>query len=158
MATRPAIFEWRQTEPTLILCTVRWYLRYSLSLRNVEVLLAERGREDCPAAFRASSGDIWLPERQCRTGAGARNRIYRLQLCWDLAAEISHGCQALKLQQQEGLYVESAMLVDSLAGDLRRVCRQQEVTELLSQDHSQLDRMMARSAARRVTSKKWWQF
>jgi len=27
----------------LIVCTVRWYLRYSLSLRDVEELLEERG-------------------------------------------------------------------------------------------------------------------
>src|ERR1035438_9866162 len=26
MATRPTIFKWRQTEPALILCAVRWYL------------------------------------------------------------------------------------------------------------------------------------
>ena len=43
MATRPAIFKWRQTEPGLILCAVRWYLRYSLSFRDVEELLQERG-------------------------------------------------------------------------------------------------------------------
>ena len=43
--TRPAIFKWRQTAPELILCAVRWYLRYSLSLRDVEKLLAERGLE-----------------------------------------------------------------------------------------------------------------
>jgi IS6 family transposase len=43
--TRPAIFKWRQTAPELILCAVRWYLRYSLSLRDVEELLAERGME-----------------------------------------------------------------------------------------------------------------
>src|SRR6266700_123856 len=43
MATRPAIFKWRQTEPGLILCAVRWYLRYSLSFRDVEELLEERG-------------------------------------------------------------------------------------------------------------------
>jgi transposase, IS6 family len=42
-ASRPAIFKWRQTAPALILCAVRWYLRYSLSLRDVEELLAERG-------------------------------------------------------------------------------------------------------------------
>src|SRR5271167_86305 len=42
MVTRPAIFKWRQTEPGLILCAVRWYLRYSLSLRDVEELLEER--------------------------------------------------------------------------------------------------------------------
>src|ERR1019366_1775395 len=44
-ATRPAIFKWRQTAPELILCAVRWYIRYSLSLRDVEELLAERGLE-----------------------------------------------------------------------------------------------------------------
>ena len=43
MITRPAIFKWRQTEPGLIFCAVRWYLRYSLSLRDVEELLEERG-------------------------------------------------------------------------------------------------------------------
>jgi transposase-like protein len=42
-AMRPTIFKWRQTEPDLILCAVRWYLRYSLSLRDVEELLTERG-------------------------------------------------------------------------------------------------------------------
>src|SRR4029434_7764141 len=45
MATRPVIFKWRQSEPVLILCAVRWYLRYSLSLRDVEELLEERGLE-----------------------------------------------------------------------------------------------------------------
>ena len=40
-AIRPAIFKWRQTEPALILCAVRWYLRYSLSFRDVEELLRE---------------------------------------------------------------------------------------------------------------------
>jgi IS6 family transposase len=45
MANRPAISKWRQTEPQVILCAVRWYLRYSLSLRDVEELLKERGLE-----------------------------------------------------------------------------------------------------------------
>ena len=42
---RPAIFKWRQTEPEVILCAVRWYLQYSLSFRDVEELLSERGLE-----------------------------------------------------------------------------------------------------------------
>jgi transposase, IS6 family len=41
--TRPAIFKWRQTAPELIVCAVRWYLRYSLSPRDVQELLTERG-------------------------------------------------------------------------------------------------------------------
>ncbi|MGA7318718.1 MAG: hypothetical protein WBX22_32660 [Silvibacterium sp.] len=43
MVTRPAIFKWRQTEPGFLLCAVQWYLRYSLSRRDVEELLEERG-------------------------------------------------------------------------------------------------------------------
>ena len=50
--TRPAIFKWRQTEPELILCAVRWYLRYSLSFRDVEELLSERG-------LKADHTTIW---------------------------------------------------------------------------------------------------
>ena len=44
-AIRPAMFKWRQTEPGLILCAVRWYLRYSLLFRDVEERLRERGLE-----------------------------------------------------------------------------------------------------------------
>ena len=44
-ATQPGIFKWRQTAPELILCAVRWYLRYSLSFRDVEELPIERGLE-----------------------------------------------------------------------------------------------------------------
>ena len=41
--TRPAIFKWRQAEPELILCAVRWYLRSSLSFRAVEARFRARG-------------------------------------------------------------------------------------------------------------------
>ena len=44
-AIRPAIFTWRQTEPELILCAVRWYLRDLLSFRDGEERLRERGLE-----------------------------------------------------------------------------------------------------------------
>ena len=44
-AARPAIFKGWQTETVFILCAVRWYLRYSLSLRDLEELLVERGLE-----------------------------------------------------------------------------------------------------------------
>ena len=37
------LFKWRQFEPEVILLAVRWYLRFSLSYRDVEELLAERG-------------------------------------------------------------------------------------------------------------------
>jgi transposase-like protein len=41
--TRPALFKWRHFEPEIIVCAVRWYLRFSLSYRDVEELLVERG-------------------------------------------------------------------------------------------------------------------
>ena len=40
---RPALFKWRHFEPEIIVCAVRWYLRFSLSYRDVEELLLERG-------------------------------------------------------------------------------------------------------------------
>ena len=38
-----SLFKWRQFEPEVILMAVGWYLRFSLSYRDVEALLAERG-------------------------------------------------------------------------------------------------------------------
>jgi len=37
------LFKWRQFAPEVILLAVGWYLRFSLSYRDVEELLAERG-------------------------------------------------------------------------------------------------------------------
>jgi transposase-like protein len=37
------LFKWRQFEPEVILLAVGWYLRFSLSYRDVEELLAEWG-------------------------------------------------------------------------------------------------------------------
>jgi transposase, IS6 family len=39
------LFKGRQSEPEVILLAVGWYLRFSLSYRDVEELLAERGLE-----------------------------------------------------------------------------------------------------------------
>ena len=46
------LFKWRQFEPEVILLAVGWYLRFSLSYRDVEELLAERG-------LRADHVTIW---------------------------------------------------------------------------------------------------
>ena len=37
------LFKWRQFEPEVILLAVGWYVRFSLSYRDVEELVAERG-------------------------------------------------------------------------------------------------------------------
>jgi transposase-like protein len=40
---RPALFRKRQFEPAIIITCVRWYCGFTLSLRNLEELMAERG-------------------------------------------------------------------------------------------------------------------
>src|SRR5215471_15644576 len=40
---RPQLFRKRRFEPSIIVTCVRWYFRYSLSLRDLEELMAERG-------------------------------------------------------------------------------------------------------------------
>ena len=46
------LFKWRQFEPEMILLAVGWYSRFSLSYRDVEELLAERG-------LRADHVTVW---------------------------------------------------------------------------------------------------
>lgn len=36
-------FKWRHYEAEIILLCVRWYLRYSLSYRDLEEIMVERG-------------------------------------------------------------------------------------------------------------------
>ena len=36
-------FKWRHFQPEIILLTVRWYLRYALSYRDLEEIISERG-------------------------------------------------------------------------------------------------------------------
>ena len=45
------LFKWRQFESEVVLLAVGWYLRFSLSYRDVEELLAERGLEVGPALW-----------------------------------------------------------------------------------------------------------
>ncbi|MEC2864551.1 IS6 family transposase, partial [Bacillus cereus] len=37
------IFKWKQYQPDIIVLTVRWYLRYNLSLRDLVEMMEERG-------------------------------------------------------------------------------------------------------------------
>jgi transposase-like protein len=39
------LFKWRHFLPEIILLNVRWYCRYSLSYRDLEEMMAERGVE-----------------------------------------------------------------------------------------------------------------
>ena len=78
-AIRPAIFKWRHTEPELILCAVRWYLRYSLSFRDVEELLSERGLEvDHTTIWRWVQRDGPELEERLRRHLKTINRFWRV--------------------------------------------------------------------------------
>jgi IS6 family transposase len=73
------LFKWRQFEPEVILLAVGWYLRFSLSYRDVEELLAERG-------LHADHVTVWrwvqryAPEldRRMRKGLKATNDSWRV--------------------------------------------------------------------------------
>ena len=43
-------FKWRHFEAEIILLCVRWYLRYSLSYRDLEEMMVERGLTGLPEA------------------------------------------------------------------------------------------------------------
>ena len=56
--SRPALFKWRHFEPAVITCAAGWCMRFSLSCRNVEELLTERG-------LAAGHTTIWRWVQRC---------------------------------------------------------------------------------------------
>jgi IS6 family transposase len=75
----PSLFTWRHFEADIILCAVRWYLRYALSDRDVEELLRERGVwVDHTTVFRWVQ--CYAPEldQRCRPQLKAANDSYRV--------------------------------------------------------------------------------
>src|SRR5271166_327028 len=65
------LFKWRQFEPEVILLAVGWYLRFSLSYREVEELLAERGR---PTTSLSGDGCNVMPRNWNDVCARGSNR------------------------------------------------------------------------------------
>src|SRR5260370_36358048 len=76
---RPALFKGRYFEAEIIVLCVRWYLRFGLSFRNLEELMAERN-------FTVDHVTIWrwvqryAPElnRRCRPELRMTNRSWRV--------------------------------------------------------------------------------
>ncbi len=69
------LFKWRQFEPEVILLAVGWYLRFSLSYRDVEELLAERGlRADHVTVWRWVQRYAPEMERRLRSTAQTNQR------------------------------------------------------------------------------------
>lgn len=59
----PGLFKWRQFEPKVILLAIGWSLLFSLSYRDVEELLAERG-------ISVDHVTLWRWVRAVRPGTG----------------------------------------------------------------------------------------
>ena len=73
------LFKWRQFEPEVILLAVGWYLRFSLSYRDVEELLAERGiSADHVTLWRWVQRYAPALERRLRKGLKATNDSWRV--------------------------------------------------------------------------------
>jgi hypothetical protein len=73
------LFKWRQFEPEVILLAVGWYLRFSLSYRDVEELLAERGISvDHVTLWRWVQRYAPELERRLRNGLKATNDSWRV--------------------------------------------------------------------------------
>ena len=77
--TTTSLFKWRHFAPEIILCGVRWYLRYALSYRDVEELLLERGLHvDHTTVFRWVQRYAPELEKRCRPRLKATNDSYRV--------------------------------------------------------------------------------
>jgi transposase, IS6 family len=75
----PALFKWRHFEADIILCAVRWYLRYALSYRDVEELLRERGVwVDHTTVFRWVQRYAPELDKRCRPHLNSTNDSYRV--------------------------------------------------------------------------------
>jgi transposase-like protein len=74
-----SLFKWRHFQADLILCAVRWYLRYALSDRDGKALLWERGmRVDHTTVFRWVQRDAPELDQRCRPSLRATNGSYRV--------------------------------------------------------------------------------
>jgi IS6 family transposase len=77
--SNPSLFKWRHFQADIILCAVRWYLRYALSYRDVEELLRERGVwVDHTTVFRWVQRYAPELDQRCRPSLRATNDSYRV--------------------------------------------------------------------------------
>jgi hypothetical protein len=69
-------FKWRHVESEIILLCVRWYLRYALSYRGLEEMMAERGLSvDHTTISRWVQHDAPGLEKRCRPHLKATNDL-----------------------------------------------------------------------------------
>ena len=74
-----SLFKWRHFQADIILCAVRWYLRYALSYRDVEELLRERGVSvDHTTIVRWVQRYAPELDKRCRPHLNMTNDSYRV--------------------------------------------------------------------------------
>jgi transposase, IS6 family len=77
--TRPSLFKWRHFEPEIIVCGIRWALRYALSYRDVEGLTRERGLSVAhTTVFRWVQRYAPALDKRCRLSLRLTNDSYRV--------------------------------------------------------------------------------
>src|SRR5947209_91856 len=75
----PSPFKWRHFEAEIILLCVRWYLRYSLSYRDLEEMMAERGlRVDHTTIYRWVQRYAPELDKRCRPHLKACNDSWKV--------------------------------------------------------------------------------
>src|SRR5215469_16388617 len=75
----PSPFKWRHFEAEIILLCVRWYLRYSLSYRDLEEIMQERGlRVDHTTIYRWVQHYAPELDRRCRPHLKATTDSWRV--------------------------------------------------------------------------------
>ena len=77
--TTSSLFKWRHFAPEIIMCGIRWYLRYSLSYRDIEELMLERGLHvDHTTVFRWVQRYAPELDKRCRPHLRMTNDSYRV--------------------------------------------------------------------------------
>jgi transposase-like protein len=77
--TQPKLFKYRHYEAQIILLCVRWYLRYSLSYRDLEEMMVERGLcVDHTTIYRWVQSYAPLLEKKCRAKLKPTNSSWRV--------------------------------------------------------------------------------
>src|SRR2546430_12441402 len=77
--SNPSPFKWRHFEAEIILLCVRWYLRYSLSYRDLEEMMLERGLHvDHTTIYRWVQRYAPELEKRCRRHLKATNDSWRV--------------------------------------------------------------------------------
>jgi IS6 family transposase len=76
---RPALFKGRHFEAEIIVLCVRWYLRFALSFRNLEEMIAERSLSvDHVTIWRWVQRYAPVLSRRCRSELRKTNRSWRV--------------------------------------------------------------------------------